>query len=225
MLRRASSTISIHGTMLVSTVTPTPSPVIFPPSSPTIPTLAFLPRGVDTDRPAITTVEAEARSRFSQPFNHDGLSPVVPLTGRGAQPSPVPCTQPGSVSNHSPLSCIRPTSQAPGAPVSVVLDAATRLQDFRTLIAEMRAALFHHYDFEEEFDAVNRDHDDDDEEKERLLRLLEDVMRIVKHLAEKDAAGFGRSVTKIDAPVSSVQCSLGPSPPYCQMFPSYYPMN
>ena len=206
--------------MLLSTVTPTPSPVIFPPSSPTTPTPAFLPRGVDTDRPAITTVEAEARSRFSPPFNHDGLSPVVPLTGRGAQPSPVPCTQPGSVSNHSPLSCIRPTSQAPGAPVSVVLDAATRLQDFRTLIAEMRVALFHHYDFEEEFDAVNCDHDDD-EEKERLLRLLEDVMRIVKHLAEKDAP----ALAKIDAPVSSVQCSLGLSPPYRQMFPSYYPMN
>jgi hypothetical protein len=120
---------------------------------------------------------------------------------------------------------MRPSSQAPRAPVSVVLDAATRLQDFRTLIAEMRAALFHHYDFEEGFDAVDCDHDHGEEEKERLLRLLEDLMRKVKHLAEKDVAGFGRSVTEIDAPVSSVQCSLGLPPPYCQMFPSYLPMN
>ena len=102
-----------------------------------------------------------------------------------------------------------------------ILDAATRLQDFRALIAEMRAALFH-YDFEREgFDSGkcgnDRDNDDngddddigEDGERERLLRLLEDVMRTVKHLAERDAAGFGRPVTEIDA---AVWYSLGISP-------------
>jgi hypothetical protein len=83
----------------------------------------------------------------------------------------------------------------------------------------MRATLFH-YDFErqEGFDAGNRDNDrdsdnDDDKddndvgedgERERLLRLLEDVMRTVQYQAEKDAAGFGCPITEIDAKVYSL---------------------
>jgi hypothetical protein len=80
---------------------------------------------------------------------------------------------------------------------STTLDAATRLRDFRALIDEMRATLLHH-DSKEEFDAGN---DDNDDEGERLLWLLEDVMRKVKRLAETDAVGLGhsRSVTMTDA--------------------------
>jgi len=65
------------------------------------------------------------------------------------------------------------------------------------LIDEMRATLLHH-DSKEEFDAGN---DDNDEERERLLWLLEDVMRKVKWLAEKDGVGLGHShsVTMTDA--------------------------
>jgi hypothetical protein len=67
------------------------------------------------------------------------------------------------------------------------LDAATRLRDFRALIDEMRATLLHH-DLKEGFDAGNQcdDDDGDDDERERLLRLLEDVMREVQRLAERD---------------------------------------
>jgi hypothetical protein len=83
---------------------------------------------------------------------------------------------------------------------STTLDAATRLRDFRALIGEMRATLLHH-DSREELDAGNGA-GDDDEERERLLRLLEDVMRKVKRLAEEDAVGLGhsRSVTMTDLP-------------------------
>jgi hypothetical protein len=104
-----------------------------------------------------------------------------------------------------------------------ILDAATRLQDFRALIAEMRVALLH-YDLEqlEGFNAGSCDDDDDREddddydyddvgeygERERVLRLLEDVMRTVKYLAEKDAAGFSRPVTEIDTVVQRYSLSL-----------------
>ena len=87
------------------------------------------------------------------------------------------------------------------------LDTATRLRDFCALIDEMRATLLRH-DSKEEVDARNcddDDDDDDDDERERLLRLLEDVMRKVKQLAEKDAAGLGRSGRR---------CSLGLSSAY-----------
>jgi hypothetical protein len=72
------------------------------------------------------------------------------------------------------------------------LDAATRLQDFRALIEEMRATLLHH-DSKDSEEVDVRDGggggDDDDDERERLLRLLEDVMRKVKQLAENDTSG------------------------------------
>ena len=60
------------------------------------------------------------------------------------------------------------------------LDAATRLQDFRSLIIEMRASLLDHE--RETGNAGERD----EEEIERLLRLLEDVMTKVRGLAERD---------------------------------------
>ena len=65
------------------------------------------------------------------------------------------------------------------------LDAASRLRDFRALIDEMRATLLHH-DSKEEFDAGNQC--DEEEDREQLLQLLEDVMRTVQRLAERDTA-------------------------------------
>jgi hypothetical protein len=53
------------------------------------------------------------------------------------------------------------------------------------LIDELRVTLLHH-DSKEEFDTRNCA-DDDDNERERLLRLLEDVMRKVQRLAENDS--------------------------------------
>ncbi len=91
------------------------------------------------------------------------------------------------------------TSLAAGGSTSGhTLDAATRLRDFRALVDEMRATLLLH-DSKEEFDTGNSE---GEEERERLLRLLEDVMRKVKQLAENDVpgrGGFGRSVTMTDA--------------------------
>ncbi len=66
------------------------------------------------------------------------------------------------------------------------------------MVDEMRATLLLH-DSKEEFDTGNSE---GEEERERLLRLLEDVMRKVKQLAENDVpgrGGFGRSVTMTDA--------------------------
>jgi hypothetical protein len=75
-------------------------------------------------------------------------------------------------------------------------DAATRLQDFHALVAELRVKFFDYdYDLKNEFDA-QADHGKEEEEKrERVVRLLEDVMRKVQQLAEKDTAGV---VTEID---------------------------
>ena len=67
------------------------------------------------------------------------------------------------------------------------------------MIAEMRATLLH-YDLEVEAgedgfhtgNGYNDDDDDDDRERGRVLRLLEDVTRKVKRLADKDATVLGR---------------------------------
>ena len=59
------------------------------------------------------------------------------------------------------------------------------------LIDELRATLLHH-DSKEVFDTGNYDDDDDDDdERERVFRLLEDVMRKVRQLAENDTPRFG----------------------------------
>jgi hypothetical protein len=60
----------------------------------------------------------------------------------------------------------------------------------------MRATLFD-YDFNKEFDLG-----DPGEERERLLRLLEDVMRKVKQLAAKDT-GIGSAVAESQENTSS----------------------
>lgn len=179
----------------------TPSPIISSPTSPTTPRTSSLPSGADTNRPAII-VEFDAGSR---PF--EALSPVVPLTRQGAEPSAASSTQPGPVSDHSLLSYMTTSTSQPAAlraPVSI-LDATTRLQHFRAMIAEMRATLLR-YDLEVEVD------DDDDRERERVLRLLEDVTRKVKRLADRDAAGWGRRPVTITEIEYEYDNSLGPPP-------------
>lgn len=109
------------------------------------------------------------------------------------KPFSEPCRRIVSLSENSGLSCMASTSPVVGASGSI-LDAATRLQDFRSLIVEMRASLLDH-DRETVIDAGERD----EEEIERLLRLLEDVMRKVRGLAERDPTGLGLPLIIIDA--------------------------
>ena len=179
--------------MLASRPRPSPNPssLIFSPPSPTTP--ASLPCDVDTDSNAIKFSEVEPRGILCDSFND--LSPSTLLPGAPAKPALEPsyCRHPASRSlpGHSPLPHSRraPTSLAAGCSTSGyhTLDAATRLQDFRALIDELRSTTLHH-DSKEEFDTENCDNDDGDEERERLLRLLEDVMRKVQQLAENDAS-------------------------------------
>ncbi|KAN0118241.1 hypothetical protein V8E52_005502 [Russula decolorans] len=202
MLRRVSSTIStpgVPGVTLASRPRPSPtaSSLIFSPPSPTTP--ASLPSGVDTDSNAIKFSEIERRGILSDSFND--LSPtLLPFSGASqAEPALEPsyCRQPVSQSlspsllGHSPLPHPRRASTALATGCSTsgyTFDAATRLQDFRALIDELRSTLLHH-DSKEEFDTGNGDEED---ERERLLRLLEDVMRKVQQLAENDATRLGR---------------------------------
>jgi hypothetical protein len=205
MLRRVSSTINLPGVTLASRPPPTASPsrLFFSPPSPTSPTLgASLPSGVDTDSNGIKFSEVVTPGNILfRPFSKS-LSPVLPLFSSAGLPVP-----PLELSLSPPSSCRRRQQQ----PVSLydhpsslrvprvvaacgsgsTLDAAGRLRDFRALIDEMRATLLHH-DSKEEFDVGNQCDDEDDEERERLLRLLEDVMRKVKQL---DQEGHGCSVT------------------------------
>ncbi|KAI9511227.1 hypothetical protein F5148DRAFT_390644 [Russula earlei] len=178
-----------------------------------------LPSGLDTFVPAITsTSQSEDGNVNSVPSLRSGpFSPVLvfrALAVHGAEPPPAsasyrqPSSPPGH-SGHSPLSIMAAATSpaAAGACISdsgpiVLLDAATRLRDFRALIAEMRAALLHRCDLESESDDCDdclrdrdRDHDGDDhdhdhdhDERERLLRLLEDVMQKVRQLDEMEAA-------------------------------------
>jgi hypothetical protein len=211
VLRRVSSTISVPGVpgaTLASKPSPTPSSsLIFSPPSPTTP--ASLPSGVDTDSNAIKFSEVEPRgSMLSDSLNYPAPTLLLPFSGSLAaepalEPPPYPgCRQPlslplsQSLPGHAPLPPGASTSIATGCSTSGhtgTLDATTRLQDFRALIDELRATLFHH-DSKEEFDTANCDDDDEveeDEERERLLRLLEDVMRKVQQLAENDTPRLG----------------------------------
>lgn len=200
MLRRVSSTITIPGVPGVTLASsgprpsPTPSSLYFSPPSPTTP--ASLPSGVDTDSNAIKFSEIERRGIFPDSFND--LSPTSqPFSGApNAEPALEPssyCSQPVSVSlspsfpgHHHPHRAS--TSLVTGCSTpGYTLDAATRLQDFRALIDELRSTLLHH-DSQEEFNTRNGDEED---EREHLLRLLEDVMRKVQQLAENDATRLG----------------------------------
>jgi hypothetical protein len=186
---------------LASRPSPTPSSLLFSPPFPTTP--ASLPSGVDTDSNAIKFSEVEPTGILSDTLND--LSPtslpssgapaaepaLEPPYGTGRQPVSLSLSLPG----HSPLPHPRRASTslaiATGCSTSgYTLDAATRLQDFRALIDDLRATLLHH-DSNEEFDTGNCDNDHDDDEGERLLRLLEDVMRNVQQLAENDTPRLG----------------------------------
>jgi hypothetical protein len=83
-------------------------------------------------------------------------------------------------------------------------DAATRLQDFHALVAELRVKFFDYdYDLKKEFD-TRADHGNEEEEnRERIVWLLEDIMRKVRQLTEKDTAGAG---TMIDDPRRGTLC-------------------
>ena len=189
--RRVSSTISIPGVTLASRPSPTPSSLVLSPPSPTTP--APLPSGVDTESNAIKFSDVGPRGVLSDTFNGD----LSPSSGAPAEPACTLepssyCKQPVSQSQYlpddSPLPCRTSTSLAAtrySTSAGYTLDAATRLQDFRALIDELRDALLHHDS--EEFDTGNCG--DDEEERERLLRLLEEVMRKVQQLAENDALG------------------------------------
>jgi hypothetical protein len=192
--------------MLASTrPSPTaPFSLIFSPLAQSPRTPAFLPSGVDTDSNGIKFSDVEPRpacgTLLSDPFFND-LSPSLPFSVAPTEPQPAlePSfygRQPVSLSlsslpGHSPLPPRRPI--ATGCSTSgYTLDAATRLQDFRALIDELRATLLHH-DSKEEFYTGSCDYDDyyDDEGRERLLRLLEDVMLKVQQLGENDTSRIG----------------------------------
>ena len=204
VLRRVPSTISsmpgVPGVTLASKLSPTPSSsLIFSPPPPTTP--ASLPSGVDTDPNAIKLSEVESRGGILSKSLTDLSPTLLPFSGSPAAgpalepPSCSGCRQPLSLSlslSQSPLPGHSPTIPYPRkASTSIAtgystsghtLNAATRLQDFRALIDELRATLLHH-DSREEFDT---DQDDGDDERERLLRLLEDVMRKVQQLADNE---------------------------------------
>jgi len=193
MLRRVSSTISKSGVprvTLASRPSPNPSSLVLSPPSPTTP--ASLPGGVDTDSNAIKFSEVELGVILRPSASFNDLSPL-PFSGAPAEPTMELsfCREPVSLSlslpghSESPLPCGAPPSLTTGCSTSgYTLDAATRLQDFRALIDELRATLLHHHDSREEFDTGNYEGDND--ERERLLRLLEDVMRKVQQLTEHD---------------------------------------
>ena len=170
---------SESGPTRVSEPTSTPPHLTFSPPSPTLQTPASLPCDVDAGWPWIKSSDTEATGHVSV---HPARSLYPDLSRPIIEPFPEPCTRRVSISENSGLSCMASTSPVVGASGST-LDAATRLQDFRSLIIEMRASLLDH-DRETAGNAGERD----EEEIERLLRLLEDVMGKVRGLAERDTS-------------------------------------
>ena len=161
--------------------TSTPPQLTFSPPSPTLQTPVSLPCGDDADAswPWITVTRTEAEDPTDRPAQS--------LYRASTKPFPEPRkSHHVSVSEDSGLSCMAAVAASGSVP-----DAATRLQDFRSLIVEMRASLLER-DCETTVDAGERD----EEEIERLLRLLEDVMRKVRELAERDT-GLGIPLIKI----------------------------
>ena len=202
--RRVPSTISIARVTPASRPPPSPSsPLTFPAPSPTSPTAAaLLPSGPDTDPSAIKFSELEPGSTHIRiRASTKSASPDLPFLGSSSsscsgQPAAAPLYD-HSLRLLPYMASTASLAAVCGGAGSTTLDAASRLRDFRALVDEMRATLLHR-DSREEFEAGN---DENDDERERLLWLLEDVMRKVKQLAEKDAVGLGpsRSVTVTDA--------------------------
>jgi hypothetical protein len=159
--------------------TSTPPQLTFSPPSPTLQTPISLPSDdADATWPWITVSGPETGDVPVRPAQ--SLCPD--LSRASTIPFPELHKSPVSVSENSGLSCMATTSPVVAASGSIP-DAATRLQDFRSLIVEMRASLLDR-DCETVVDAGGRD----EEEIERLLRLLEDVMRKVRELAERDTS-------------------------------------
>lgn len=184
------SSLSKSGPILVSEPTPGPPHHAFSPPSPTLQTPDSLPcDDVESDWPWITVSGTEVGDVSVRP-----VQSLYPDLSR-ASVKPFPESRKRhhvSLSENSGLSCLASTSPVIGASGSI-LDAATRLQDFRSLILEMRASLLDH-DHETAVDVRERD----EEEIERLLRLLEDVMTKVRGLAERDTTDLELPVIKID---------------------------
>ena len=162
----------------VSEPTSTP-PLTFSPTSPTLQTPVSLPYDGDAGWPWLKGSGAEATGDVSV---RPAQSLYPDLSRTITEPSPEPCGRHVSLSENSGLSCMASTSPVVGASGST-LDAATRLQDFRALIIEMRASLLDH-----DREAVGNAGERDEEDIERLLRLLEDVMRKVRGLADRDTS-------------------------------------
>ncbi|KAH8983338.1 hypothetical protein EDB92DRAFT_1890940 [Lactarius akahatsu] len=179
------------GPVLVSEPTPGPPRPAFSPPSPTLQTPDSLScDDVESDDwPWITVSSTEVGDVSVRPVQ----SLYPDLSRASVELFPEPCRRHRvSRSENSGLSCMASTSPVIGASGSI-LDAATRLQDFRSLILEMRASLLDH-DHETAVDVRERD----EEEIEGLLRLLEDVMTKVRGLAERDIPDPGLPVIKID---------------------------
>ncbi|KAF8269599.1 hypothetical protein EI94DRAFT_1799015 [Lactarius quietus] len=188
MLPQASSPSEARPT-LVSEPTSTPPHLTFSPPSPTLQTpISFPCDDVDPSWPWITVSGTEAEDVPVRPAQS-----LYPDLSRTTSTEPFPelrKTSHVSLSENSGLSCMATMSPAMGTSGSIP-DAATRLQDFRSLIVEMRASLLER-DYETVADAGGRD----EEDIERLLRMLEDVMRKVRGLAERDN-GLGVPLIKI----------------------------
>ncbi|KAH9003679.1 hypothetical protein EDB86DRAFT_2826261 [Lactarius hatsudake] len=185
------SSLSKSGPTLVSEPTPGPSHHALSPPSPALQTPVSLPCEDEEsdDWPWITVSGTEVGGVSVRPVQ----SLYPDLSRASVEPFPEPCRRHRvSLSENSGLSYMASTSPVIGASGSI-LDAATRLQDFRSLILEMRASLLDH-DHETAVDVRERD----EEEIESLLRLLEDVMRKVRGLADRDIPDLGLPVIKID---------------------------
>jgi hypothetical protein len=159
--------------------TSTPPQLTFSPPSPTLQTPISLPcDDADAIWPWITVSGTEAGDAPVRPTQ----SLYPDLSRASTIPFPELRKNHVSVSENSGLSYLAATSPVVAASGSIP-DAATRLQDFRSLIVEMRASLL-----DRESETVVDTGGHDEEEIERLLRLLEDVMRKVRELAERDTS-------------------------------------
>ncbi len=178
------------GLALVSERIPTSPHLSLSPPTPALQTPVPFPCDVDAGWPWITDSSTKAGDVLIRPVQ--SLYPE--LSRARIEPFPEPCRR-----RHVSLSEHSSQSSAASSPVlgtsGSVLDAATRLQDFRSLIVEMRTSLLDH-DCETATVDVG-EHGDD--EVERLLRLLEDVMRKVRGLAERDTS-LGIPLIKVHAP-------------------------
>jgi hypothetical protein len=165
-LRRASSSIDVSAP--VTELTPTHSSLIRSPSSPTPLAPCSLTHSIDPGLPGFTTDESpqeSCRRRLISAPGHPALSPLT--------------------STFCPLGA---TSGA-GRECERAGDAATRLQDFHALVAELRVKFFDYdYDLKKEFDPQADHGKEEEEERARIVRLLEDVMRKVQQLAKKEIA-------------------------------------